>query len=88
MVYTNDPVSVESSIQTMEHFLAEDKSRVVGFDLQYTIGRARHDQKVPVAQLSVRHDVLVYHYHLATRPCECFYRFINSSQFRYSGHHQ
>lgn len=26
----------------------------------------------------MRHDVLVYHYHLATRPCECFSKFINS----------
>ena len=25
VVYTNDPISVESSIQTMEQFLAEDK---------------------------------------------------------------
>ena len=48
VVYTNDPVSVESSIQTMEQFLAEDKYRVVGFDLEYTIGRAGHDQKVVV----------------------------------------
>ena len=46
-------VSVESSIQTMEQFLAEDKYRVVGFDLEYTIGRAGHDQKVVIAQLCV-----------------------------------
>ena len=49
VVYMNDPVLVESSIQTMEQFLAEDKYQVVGFDLEYTIGRARHDQKVVVA---------------------------------------
>ena len=49
MVDTNDPISVESSIQTMEQFLAEDKYQVVGFGLEYTIGRARHDQKVVVA---------------------------------------
>ena len=42
VVYMNDPVSVESSIQTMEQFLAEDKYQVVGFDLEYTIGRAGH----------------------------------------------
>ena len=83
-MYTNDPVSVESSIQTMEQFLAEDKYRVVGFDLEYTIGRAGHDQKVAVAQLCVRHDVLVYHYHLATRPCERFSRFINSSYYSFA----
>ncbi|XBH67727.1 hypothetical protein VPH35_096053 [Triticum aestivum] len=35
VVYTNDPVSVESSIQTMDQFLAEDKYRVVGFDLEF-----------------------------------------------------
>ena len=49
VVYMNDPVSVESSIQTMEQFLVEDKYRVVVFDLEYTIGRAGHDQKVVVA---------------------------------------
>ena len=62
VVYTNDLVSVESSIQTMEQFLAEDKYQVVGFDLEYTMGCAGHDQKVAVAQLCMRHDVLVYHY--------------------------
>ena len=48
VVYMNDPVSVESSIQTMEQFLAEDKYQVAGFDLEYTMGRAGHDQKVAV----------------------------------------
>ena len=48
VVYMNDPVSVESSIQTMEHFLAKDRYQVVGFDLEYTMGRAGHDQKVAV----------------------------------------
>ena len=51
MVYMNDPVSMESSMHTMEQFLAEDKYQVVGFDLEYTIGRAGHDQKVAVAHL-------------------------------------
>ena len=37
VVYTNEPVSVEISIQTMERLLAEDKYQVVGFDLEYTI---------------------------------------------------
>ena len=84
VVYTNDPVSVERSIQTMEQFLVEDKYQVVGFNLEYNIGRAGHDQKVAVAQLCVRHDVLVYHYHLATRPCERFSRFINSSDYTFT----
>ena len=59
VVYTNDSVSVESSIQTMEQFLAEDKYRVVGIDLEYTIGRVGHDQKVANAQSCARHDILV-----------------------------
>ncbi|XBI46363.1 hypothetical protein VPH35_110632 [Triticum aestivum] len=84
VVYTNDPVSVESFIQTMEQFLAEDKYQVVGFDLEYTIGRDGHDQKVVVAQLCMRHDVLVYHYHLATRPCERFSSFINNPDYKFA----
>ena len=68
----------------MEQFLADDKYRVVGFDLEYTSGRAGHDQKVAVAQLCVRHDVLVYHYHLATRPCKRFSRFINNSDYSFA----
>ena len=84
MVHTNDPVSVESSVRTMEQLLAEDKYQVVGFDLEYTIGHAGHDQKVAFAQLCVRRDVLVYHYYLATRPCERFSRFINSSNYSFT----
>ena len=57
---------------------------MVGFDLEYTIGRAGHEQKVVVAQLSVRHDVLVNHFQLATRPCECFCKFINSSDYSFA----
>ena len=49
VVYTNDPASMESSIQTMELFLADDNYQVVGFDLEYTIRCARHNQKVVVA---------------------------------------
>jgi hypothetical protein len=84
VVYTNKPVSVESSIQTMEQLLAEDKYQVVGFDLEFTSGRAGHDQKIAVAQLCVRDDVLAYHYHLATRPCESFSRFINNSGYSFA----
>ena len=75
---------MESSIQTTEHLLTEDEYQVVGFDLEYIIGRAGHDEKVVVAQLCVQHDVLVYHYHLATRPCERFSRFINSSDYSFA----
>ena len=84
VVYTNGPVSMQSSIQTMEQFLAEDKYQVVGFDLEYTIGHAEHDQKVAVTQLCMRNDVLVYRYSLATRPCERFSRFINSPDYSFA----
>ena len=57
---------------------------MVGFDLEYTIGRVGHDQKVVVAQLCMQHNVLVYHYHLATRPCERFSRFINNSDYKFA----
>jgi hypothetical protein len=82
VVYTIDPTVVEDSINTMEQLLAEDdKYKVVGFDLQYTGGHPGHDQKVAVAQLCVCHHVLVYHYCLATRPCERFARFVNSPDY-------
>ncbi|KAE8819639.1 hypothetical protein D1007_02284 [Hordeum vulgare] len=49
VVYTNDSVVVENSINTMEQLLAEhDKYRVVDFDLEYTNGRVSYDQKVVV----------------------------------------
>ena len=76
VVYTNDPVWVEHSIDIMEQLLAEDKYHVVDFDLEFIGGRARRDQKVVIAQLCMCHHVLVYHYCLATRPCERFTRFI------------
>ncbi|KAE8786136.1 hypothetical protein D1007_40039 [Hordeum vulgare] len=82
VVYTNDPVMVEDSINTMEWLLAEDdKYKVVGFDLAYTGGRVGHDPKVVVTQLCVHHHVLLYHYFLDTVPCECFTRFVNSPDY-------
>ena len=85
VVYTNDPVVVVNSINTLEQLLAEDdKYKVVGFDLEYTGGHVRHDQKVAIAQLCVRHHVLVYHYCLATSPCEHFARFVNSPDYRFA----
>ncbi|KAE8820459.1 hypothetical protein D1007_01607 [Hordeum vulgare] len=83
LVYTNDPVMVEDSIHSMEWLLAEDdKYKVVGFDLAYTSGHAGHDQKVVVAQLCMHHRVLLYHYCLATVPCKCFTRFVNSLDYK------
>ena len=67
VVYTNHPFWMEHSIRIMELLLANEKYKVVG-----------SRPKVVVAQMCVRHHVLVYHYCLATRPCECFTRFVNS----------
>ena len=91
VVYTNDPVWVEHSIHIMELLLAEEKYKVVGFDLEYTRARAGSRPKVVVAQMCVRHHVLVYHYCLATSPSERFARFVNSPHYmhvRYGEHHQ
>ena len=84
VVYTNDPVWAEHSIHIMELFLAEEKYKVVGFDLEYTRARAGSRPKVAVAQMCVRHHVLVYHYCLATRPCERFARFVNSPHYLFA----
>ncbi|KAE8778944.1 hypothetical protein D1007_48062 [Hordeum vulgare] len=59
MVYTNDPLRVENFILTMQHLLDDDKYKVVDFNLEYTDGRARHDQKIDVVQLFVNnHDYI------------------------------
>ena len=34
--------------------------------------------------MCVRHHVLVYHYHLGTRHCECFARFVNSPHYMFA----
>ena len=84
VVYTNDPVWVEHSIHIMELLLAEEKYRVVGFDLEYTRARVGSCPKVFIAQMCVRHHVLVYHYYLATRPCERFTRFVNNPHYMFT----
>ena len=68
MVYTNHPVWVEHSIHIMELLLAEEKYKVVGFDLEYTCTCAGSRPKVAVTQMCVHHHVLVYHNCLGTRP--------------------
>ena len=57
---------------------------MVGIDLQYTIGCPSIDQKVVVAQLCVCHHVLIYHYCMATEPCDCFNRFVNSTDYKFA----
>ena len=51
MVYTNHPVWVEHSIRIMELLLAEEKYKVVGFDLEYTCARVRSRPKVAITQM-------------------------------------
>ena len=84
VVYTNHPVWVEHSIHIMELFLAKEKYKVVRFDLEYTRARVGSRPKVAVAQMCLRHHVLVYHYCLATRPCERFARFVNSPHYMFT----
>ena len=48
MVYTNNPVWVEHSIHIMELLFAEEKYKVVGFDLEYTRARTGSRPKVAV----------------------------------------
>ena len=42
------------------------------------------DQKVAIAQLCVRHHVLIYHYCMATEPCDRFNRFVNSTDYKFA----
>ena len=50
----NDPVWAEHSIHIMELLLAEEKYKLVGFDLEYTRARAGSHPKVVVAHMCVR----------------------------------
>ena len=84
VVYTNNPVWVEHSIHIMELLLAEEKYKVVGFDLEHTRSCAGSRPKVAVAQMCMRNHVLVYHYFLATRPCDRFARFFNSPHYMFA----
>ena len=84
VVYTIDPAVVDDYINTVEQLLAGDKYKVVGIDLQYTAGRPGIDQKVVVAQLCMRHHVLINHYCMATEPCDRFNRFVNSTDYKFA----
>ncbi|KAE8801495.1 hypothetical protein D1007_22878 [Hordeum vulgare] len=85
VVYTNDPIIFENSIKTIEHLPAkDDKYKVVGFDLEYTCGRAGYDKKVEVAQFCVCHHVLVYHYFLTTRPCKHIFKYVNNPDYKFA----
>lgn len=84
VVYTIDPAVVDDYINSVEQLLAGDKYRVVGINLQYTIGRPGIDQKVVVAQLCVRYHVLIYHYCMATEPCDRFNGFVNSTDYKFA----
>ena len=84
VVYTIDPAVVDDYINSVEQLLARDKYKVVGIDLRYTVGRLGIDQKVDVAHLCVRHHVLIYHYCMATEPCDCFNRFVNNTDYKFA----
>ena len=84
VVYTNNPVWVEHSIHIMEVLLAEDKYKVVRVDLEYTRARAGSCPKAAVTNMCMRNHVLVYHYCLATRPCERFARFVNNPHYMFA----
>jgi hypothetical protein len=84
VVYTNDPILVENSIHAMQRLLAANKYKVVGFNLEYTRARAGYGPKVAVAQMCVSHHVLVYHYCLATMPCERFTKFVNNPHYMFA----
>ena len=64
--------------------LARDKYKVVGINLQYAACRPDIDQKVAVALLCVRHHVLIFHYCMATEPCDRFARFVNSTNYKFA----
>ena len=49
VVYTNNPVWVEHSIHIMELLLAEERYKVVGFDIEYTRAHVGSRPKVVVA---------------------------------------
>ena len=84
VVYTIDPAVVDDYINSVEQLLARDKYKVVGIDLQYTAGRPGIDQKVVVTQLCVHHHVLIYHYCMATKPCDHFNSFVNSTDYKFA----
>ena len=84
VVYTIEPAVVDDYINTVEQLLAGDKYKVVGIELQYTASSPGIDQKVVVPQLCVRHHVLIYHYCMATKPCDRFARFVNSTDYKFA----
>ena len=57
---------------------------MVSIDLQYTVGRPSIDQKVVIAQLCMRHHVLIYHYCVSKEPCDRFNRFVNSTNYKFA----
>ena len=68
----------------MKFLLAEERYKVVGFDLKYTRARAGSHPKVAITQMYMRNHIIVYHYCLATRPCERFARFVNNPHYMFA----
>ncbi|KAE8776147.1 hypothetical protein D1007_51264 [Hordeum vulgare] len=85
VVYYNDRVMVEDSINTMERLPGEDdKYKMVGLDFPNTGGHAGLDQNVVIAHLCMHHHVLLYPYYLAIVPCKCFTRLVNNPNYRFT----
>ena len=57
VVYTNEEHIVERILNKYEEWLAEEKHRFIGLDIEYTRNR-RH---ISVLQLAMRQHVLVFH---------------------------
>ncbi|KAE8771375.1 hypothetical protein D1007_56782 [Hordeum vulgare] len=73
VVYTNNPVWVEQSIHIMELLFAEEKYKVVWFDLEYTRARSRSR---PKGSKKHEKDSLV---HLAEAIIDPYYRDMKDS---------
>lgn len=62
VVYTNEIHKVEEVIAMYEQWLQEEKYRFVGLDIEYTRENLYGQWAIAVLQLSMREDVLVYHF--------------------------
>ena len=75
VVYTNDPVKVESIIKMYKEWLAIDedkfKMKFVGLDIEYTRSHTvtGEPQQIALIQLAMRRHVLVVHFCRYVKHC-------------------
>lgn len=64
VVYTNDVATVNHVLQKYEQWLADEKHKFVGLDLEFTRETCRNDpnQRMAVIQIAFGQHVLVFHY--------------------------